>query len=342
MEQNFDVDISLDDVMKQNENEMTKKGNNSNFDPKNYLDAHLAANETTKKLTIRLLPFSKDGGSPFMKIKIHNAKVDPLISQNGSKIFICPSTNGKNERCPFCETSRKAFELMEKESDPVKKEQLKKVGSKNHSQDMWIVRCIDRDHEEDGPKFWRFFSSSKHKGIYDQIIGIMKARADEAAEVSETCNIFSLKDGKDLVITISRGEDGKQIFSIVDKSRSTPLSNDVDTMMKWINDEKSWEDVFKVKTYDYLEVILNGGIPFYNQETKKFEPRMTKEEYEKKKDTEAKENLAQIADGMDAAPVSVENSSNQPLEDKVDNTSEMKPKLYVEENNEDKSDELPF
>jgi hypothetical protein len=36
-------------------------------------------------------------------------------------------------------------------------------------------------------------------------------------------------------------------------------------MNAWVNDSKKWSDVFAVKPYDYLKIILDGQIPFYDK-----------------------------------------------------------------------------
>lgn len=66
----FNVNINSDDVVKQH-NEVIESSQNkktkSTFDTKNYLQARLEEGVNEKTLTIRLLPFSPEGGSPFKK-----------------------------------------------------------------------------------------------------------------------------------------------------------------------------------------------------------------------------------------------------------------------------------
>ena len=68
----FSVNIDADQVKAQYEYEQkaseTKK---TQFDQKNYLNARLGRDENTKTLTIRLLPFSPEGGAPFKKVYMH-------------------------------------------------------------------------------------------------------------------------------------------------------------------------------------------------------------------------------------------------------------------------------
>lgn len=65
--QNFNVNISIDEVIAQQIAEkekavQTAKKTTTKFDTKNYLQAKLGKNETTKTLVIRLLPFKPDMG----------------------------------------------------------------------------------------------------------------------------------------------------------------------------------------------------------------------------------------------------------------------------------------
>ena len=43
------------------------------------------------------------------------------------------------------------------------------------------------------------------------------------------------------------------------------LSLDNDELNAWVNDSKKWSDVFAVKPYDYLKIILDGQVPFYDK-----------------------------------------------------------------------------
>ena len=39
----------------------------------------------------------------------------------------------------------------------------------------------------------------------------------------------------------------------------------VNEMIKWVNDEKKWSDVFVAKPYDYLSLIIDKKVPFYDK-----------------------------------------------------------------------------
>ena len=258
METVLKADIGTEEILSQNEEETIVKAPIVTFDERNYLQANLKDGEDEKNITIRLLPFLPSGGTPFKKVYMHVVKVNKEISTSGWKRYVCASHNGYDKTCPFCETSKQAEKLKNEEIDPIKKEKYNKISFMNRAQEFWVVRCIERGHEEDGPKFWLFPNSKKHDGVYDKIINIFKRRAESAKKKGTECNIFSLTDGKDLEITLSRSSDNKRVISIVDSDERTPLSNDIELANKWIEDSKKWDDVFKVKSYEYMEIVLNG------------------------------------------------------------------------------------
>ena len=94
---NFSVNIDAEAVKNQYEQEQkTFTPKKTQFNEKNYLQARLSDKETSKTLTIRLLPFSPEGGSPFKKVFMHTVKVNKEVAPNGWKTFVCPTHNKKD------------------------------------------------------------------------------------------------------------------------------------------------------------------------------------------------------------------------------------------------------
>ena len=257
------------------------------------MQARLASNEDTKTLTIRLLPFSPEGGSPFKKVFMHTVKVNKEVSPSGWKTFVCPTHNKKDgsvmgDKCPFCETSAKARELKSKSLDEPTKKKYGDVEFLNRVKEMWIVRCIERDHEEDGVKFWLFNSSKKKDGVYDKIMNLAKIRSEAAAKKGNTYSIFDLNNGLDLVVTLSRTSDNKTAVQIIDAGLPSPLSEDFDLGEKWIHDSKKWDEVYTVKPYEYMAIIAMGGVPVFSKEENKY---VDKEELDKLKEEAEKQRI---------------------------------------------------
>ena len=290
---NFSVNIDAEAVKAQYEQEQkTFIPKKTQFNEKNYLQARLTNNETSKTLTIRLLPFSPEGGSPFKKVFMHTVKVIYVVAPNGWKTFVCPTHNKKDgnvmgDGCPFCETSAKARELKSKSLDEPTKKKYGDVEFLNKVKEMWIVRCIERGHEDDGVKFWLFNSSKKKDGVYDKIMNLARIRSEAAARKGNTYSIFDLNNGLDLIITLTRTADNKTSIQIVDDGFPSPLTEDYELGMSWIQDEKNWYDVYTVKSYDYMTIIAMGGIPVFNKELGKYvdkeEMNKIKEEAEQKR-----------------------------------------------------------
>ena len=193
----------------------------------------------------------------------------------------------------------------------------------------YITRVIDRDHEEEGVKFWRFNENSRGEGIYDVLNDLDKTRAQEALEEGEKgYSIFDLYNGKDIIINVKKAQipDGfgnmKDItsYNITDGGNRKPLSKDVEKANSWLNDKKTWKDVYSLKTADYLELVVEGKVPVFNRELGKF---VDKEESDKKEE-EAKKIASEI------------------LMDKNDGKSSVEPTKNVAVNVDYEEVELPF
>jgi hypothetical protein len=206
---------------------------------------------------------------------------------------VCPTKNKKDgqvmgERCPFCDLSAKAKELKFKSLDEPTKKKYGDIEFMNKAKESWIVRCIERGHEEDGVKFWLFASSKKKDGVYDKIMNLANQRAASAAKKGNKYSIFDLNNGMDLIITLTRTSDGKTSVQVIDEGMPSPLTDDFDLGMKWINDSKQWNDVYTVKSPEYMEIIAGGGVPVYNKDLGRY---VDKEESVKVKEEADRQRL---------------------------------------------------
>lgn len=268
--------ISLDSLKKDTETQSKKT--TKIFDEKNYLNVRLDSSkgETTKELTIRLLPIDKD--SPFVNVHFHNLKVPKEISASGYKSYLCLEKNEGIDhekfgtKCPFCELNRMAYKKFEEETDPLKKENYKKISIANIAREAKIVRCIERGKENEGVKFWKFNVRSDKTDPYHAIKSLAETRNKEALDAGDPngqniLSIFKEDGGRDLKVTITEGTSAPQI---IDVSVPTPLSKDPALMEAWIKDEKKWQDVFTPKSYEYLQLVADNKIPWYDKDQKKW------------------------------------------------------------------------
>lgn len=333
MENNtLNVKMSSNDIEAQR-SELTKKTekivNKVEFDVKNYLNLELKPGEKTKKVRVRILNITPQATTPFLVLKTHSLKVDKQISKSGFKSFICLEdkhlTKHDERGCPLCQEAKKYFDKSNKCNNEAERKSLFKLGCQYQSKDTFIVRVIDREHEDEGVKFWRFNAHSDGSGCYDKLMAIYDERMKESIEQGqEPFNVFDLNNGKDFTITISATENSNKVtYDIIDAGFPSPLSKDVNKALEWINDTKTWGDIYSVKPYEYLNVIVNNGIPVYDKDKKCF---VNKHDYEieyKQKVNEAKSienealrtlnNTDTVNDKQDTSDLVTEDSTSDDL-----------------------------
>ena len=150
---------------------------NVEFDEKHYLNTRLSKGEDKREIVVRLLPFSERETSPFKKVYVHSVKITNEKGEKQWKKFMCPEKMGKSDGCPFCETAARARQLRFDSTDELKKAQYKDQEFMNSVKEYWLVRCIERGHEEDGVKFTAdvYTTDGKtlhfnRKGIYNRYV----------------------------------------------------------------------------------------------------------------------------------------------------------------------------
>lgn len=307
--------------------------NTSKFNKKNYLNTRLDEGETEKEITIRLLPMDLKTGSPFVLTHFHSVRVPKDIFGVEWKSYLCLKKNPDidhdvyGNKCPFCELNAKAYEMAEKETDAVKKSALQKLSIANKSTETVIVRCIERGHEEDGVKFWKFNIRPKdHMDPYNQIMRLYNRYLQKSREKGlPDENILDLFTGRDLIVTIT---DGNSAPVIQCESESSPLSTDEEKIKAWVYDEKKWTDVFTPKDYDYLTLVSEQKYPWWDKDNNKWVDR---EEFNKKNESKEKEMKKEENKAEEA--LKLEDTTENKKVDK-----EFAQSIVIEDNEE----ELPF
>jgi hypothetical protein len=226
----------------------TSFSSENSFDIKNYFSTFLPEGVDNKMVSIRILPVN---GTPFQEVHVHSTKVD-----GKNRKFTCIK-HLNDEACPFCEAREILLATGEKTDEELAKTYKPRL--------MYIVKVIDRENEADGPKFWRFPINYKKDGIMDKVMATVRM-------VNE--DITNPETGRDLVLNIVRVKNPRggtyPAVNSVQAMDKTPLSSDADLAAKWIANEKTWRDVYSVKDYDYLKIIVNGEVPAWNKKLEKF------------------------------------------------------------------------
>jgi hypothetical protein len=267
------------------------------YDLKNYFNTYIKEGIKSATKQVRILP-NPNGGSPFIEMHVHKIQVD-----GEWKTFTCLKHENK-EDCPFCE-AREALLATGKESD-------KELAKKYSARKMYVVKVIDREKPEEGVKFWRFAHDYSKNGVYDKIIGVINGIKKDVSNPD---------NGRDLVLTITRNQNNIPVVTGVASLDPTPLSEDSDEAKAWLSDERTWRDVYALKSYEYLEIIVKGGTPVWDSEEKKFiDKALLNADKEEKSNLESELNLGveNVKSKMVSAPTATKNVEDSVEDDDDD------------------------
>jgi len=240
---------------------MFEKKSDKVYDLANYFNTYIEKEIKSATKEIRILP-SPDG-SPFVELHGHKIQVDGQW-----KTFPCLK-HMKNEACPFCE-AREALLATGEASD-------KELAKKYNARKMYVVKVIDRNAEEEGVKFWRFNHDYRKEGIFDKIHGVLTA-------LKTNRNITDSETGRDLAINIQRNQNSiPVVYSIVSQD-SGLLTDDSVKKAEWLNDTRTWEDVYSIRNYDYLKIVVKGGFPIWDKNENCFVDRDAEKEVSPEED----------------------------------------------------------
>ena len=244
---------ALDAVLAQYEKNTQNTGGGNKMSQedrlKRYFTTYLPKGTKSGQKRVRILPTS-DGSSPFKEVWYHEVQVDG----KWTKLYDPGKNDG--ERSPLTEVYE---ELMStgKESD-------KKLAMQYRPRKFYIVKLIDRENEDHGPKFWRFKDNYKQEGILDKIIPIWRAKGD----------ITDPQEGRDLIIELAKAKTPKGIeYTVVQTvmyDDPCPVHEEKELMDEWLTDELTWNDVYAKKPVEYLEAVAQGEVPVWDSELKKF------------------------------------------------------------------------
>lgn len=223
---------------------------------KRYFTTVLPKGSKGEERRIRILP-TKDGSSPFVEVYFHEVQVDG----KWVKLYD-PKQEGK--RSPLHEVYE-GLMMTGVDSD-------KELARQYRSRKFYIVKVIDRDHEQDGPKFWRFKHNAKGDGILDKVFPIFRNKGD----------ITDPEKGRDLILslTLAKSGNGKEyttINSVIPEDAGV-LHADSNIAKTWIDDELTWSDVYSKKGEDYLEMVARGEVPRWDSNSNKWVSNLQAEE----------------------------------------------------------------
>lgn len=223
------------------------------FDEKNYFSTMLPKGVKSESKNIRILPIKgKEGDIFWEEMYAHSIKVDGKWRK-----FACLE-HSKEEDCPFCETYRALKAKGTEQAD----EDAKKYKAKR----FYVLRVIERGKEEEGVKFWRFGHNYKQQGVLDKLVNVLKKVGHDITN-PETGRDVSIDIALDY--TLNKNTPIPMVQSITYPLETSVLGTK-EQMEEWLNDERTWEDLYPIKSYDYLAIIAKGGIPKWSKTLEKF------------------------------------------------------------------------
>ena len=252
---------TFDAVLAQYEkNKNATSGNNNKMSSedrmKRYFTTVLPKGSKGEERRIRILP-TKDCSSPFVEVYFHEIRVDG----KWVKLYD-PTQEGK--RSPLNEVNE-ALMGTGVEAD-------REAARQYRSRKFYIVKVIDRDHESDGVKFWRFKHNHKGDGVIDKVFPIFRNKGD----------VTNAETGRDLILslTLTKAGTGKEytVINSVLNDDPSPLHTDADVAKTWLEDELTWSDVYSKKGEDYLEMVARGEGPRWDTASSKWVSNLTTEE----------------------------------------------------------------
>jgi len=229
-------------MMAQYDNNTKKKTTNkTEFSLDNYFNTFLPDGVNSATKYVRILP-TENGETPFKEMYVHSKQIDGKW-----KKFACLNHND-DKPCPFCE-AREALLATGKDSN-------KTLAKDYTSRRTYVTKLIDRENEAHGPKFWRFNHDYRGTGILDKIIAIIRAKG----------NITDATTGRDLIINITRDQNGRPQVNSILFDDSKPLHAEAEVAKGWLDDKRTWRDVYAIKPYEFLKIIVKGGEPVWDKE----------------------------------------------------------------------------
>ena len=252
---------TFDAVLKQYEqNKNATSGNSNKMSSedrlKRYFTTVLPKGSKGEERRIRILP-TKDGSSPFVEVKFHEVQVD------GKWVKLYDPAQ-ESKRSPLNEVYE-GLMMSGVDSD-------KELARNYRSRKFYIVKVIDRDHEADGVKFWRFKHNHKGDGVIDKIFPIFRNKGD----------VTNPENGRDLILslTLTKAGTGKEytVINSVLNDDPSALHTDADVAKTWLDDELTWSDVYSRKSEDYLEMVARGEVPRWDTASSKWVSNLTTEE----------------------------------------------------------------
>ena len=183
---------------------------------------------TVGKQQIRIVPSAFDSKNPFKELKFYYGITN--------KVMISPLNFG--EKDPIYLFAQKLREEYNKENYVL----AKKLDAKNRV----FVPVVVRGEEDKGVRLWQF-----GKLVYEELLAL--AVDDEIGDYTD------IVSGRDLTVeTVGPEATGTPYnkSSVRVRLKTSPLSEDKDTVQTWLKEQPNPEELFKRYTFDEMKSAL--------------------------------------------------------------------------------------
>lgn len=297
----------------------------------------------------------------------HNDAKVPKLGTDGKPILDQNNNPGLVPApCPLCAKYKRTLVKQDQSLKGIKKENMNDaqlvVKAKNdeiykeaikwEAKKFYILRGIDKGHESDGVKFWRFKHNYKNQGTLDKLLPIL-----EQFTTTQQADFSDPKNGTDLTILMTDSEFNGHIYKTISAimfNNKSALHVDSILSRGWLDDNITWRDVFKPKQapgmppYEFLEAIAEGTNPYWEDtdQTNKhwvFPGRPALEEAANTRnrnlDKDSEEDFEQASDLDEEYPrVTISNITESKVGTYIDNAVDLGAAALVETSEENLSE----
>jgi hypothetical protein len=89
-----------------------------------------------------------------------------------------------------------------------------------------------------------------------------------AAIVAVNHDVTDIENGRDLNVVIVRDGQSSVVQSVSYPLETSLLSSNDEKVKEWTEDTRTWEDVYSLRNYDYLKIIVKGDTPVWDKDGK--------------------------------------------------------------------------
>jgi len=147
-----------------------------------------------------------------------------------------------------------------------------------------------------------------------------------AAIATVNHNITDIETGRDLNIVVVRDGQASVVQNVTYPLDTSKLSANDEKVKEWTEDIRTWEDVYSVRNYDYLKIVVKGDTPVWDKDNKCYAGKLELEA--KSSEKSANDDDDNLVEELEIGSLKVE--------------TEKKSTTPVSTSDDDDDDDLPF